>query len=83
MASSRLRKAFPLFDRTDRLYHALFAETKLIVGEEILNKYRYRKDGEDYDYRKAIDRRFASLLQRLDSMKSAVAELEYKEKHDG
>ena len=83
MASSRLRKAFPLFDRTDPLYRALFAESQLIVGEEILNKYRHRKEGEDYDYRKSIDRRFASLLQRLDSMINTVKGLEYKETHNG
>lgn len=78
MTSSRIKKQFPLFDRSKQLYRILWAQGKLIVGEEILKKYENRKAGKTYDYAKSIDRRFKKMFADIEQYRDKLKELEYE-----
>lgn len=75
MTSSRLKKQFPNFNRNNPLMRILWAEGKVIVGEEILNKYTARLKGETYDYTKAINKRFKDMFARMSEYEKVVAKL--------
>lgn len=75
MTSSRLKKQFPNFNRNNPLMRILWAEGKLIVGEEILNKYTARLTGETYDYIKAINKRFKDMFTRIGDYERVVQRL--------
>jgi hypothetical protein len=83
MTSSRLKKAFPLFDRTEPLFHILWAKGKLIVGEELVKKYEARKEGKTYDYTKAINSRFAKMYKELDEYREVLLNISFEEKKNG
>lgn len=83
MTSSRLKKAFPLFDRTEPLFHILWAKGKLIVGEELVKKYEARKEGKTYDYTKAINSRFAKMYKELDDYREVLLNIAFEEKNNG
>ena len=83
MTSSRLKKAFPLFDRTEPLFHILWAKGKLIVGEELVKKYEARKEGKTYDYTKAINSRFAKMYKELDEYREVLLNIAFEEKKNG
>lgn len=78
MTSSRIKKHFPLAVKTEPLFGILWAKGKLIVGEELVNKYTARKEGRTYDYTKAINERFAKMFAELDSYRSVLARLEHE-----
>ena len=78
MTSSRIKKQFPLFDRSEPLFKILWAQGKLIVGEEILKKYENRKAGKTYDYVKSIDRRFKKMFADIEQYRDKLKELEYE-----
>lgn len=75
MTSSRIKKRFPLAVRTEPLYAILWAKGKLIVGEELVNKYTARKEGRAYDYTKAINERFNLMFKELESYQSVIARI--------
>lgn len=81
MTSSRIKKQFPLFDRSELLFRILWAQGKLIVGEEILKKYENRKAGKTYDYVKSIDRRFKKMFADIEQYRDKLKELEYEASH--
>lgn len=81
MTSSRIKKQFPLFDRSEPLFRILWAQGKLIVGEEILKKYENRKAGKAYDYAKSIDRRFKKMFADIEQYRDKLKELEYGDAH--
>ena len=81
MTSSRIRKQFPLADKSEPLFAVLYAEGKVIAAEEIVKKYEARRDGKNYDYAKSINARFAKLFKRLSEFKDKILELEYNDKH--
>lgn len=83
MTSSRLKKAFPLFDKSEPLFHILWAKGKLIVGEEIVKKYEARREGKTYDYAKAINSRFAKMFKELDDYREVLLNLAFEEKNNG
>lgn len=83
MTSSRLKKAFPLFDRTEPLFRILWAKGKLIVGEELVKKYEARKEGKTYDYTKAINSRFAKMYKELDEYREVLLNIAFEEKNNG
>lgn len=81
MTSSRIKKQFPLFDRSEPLFRILWSQGKLIVGEEILKKYEARKAGKVYDYAKSIDRRFKRMFADIEQYRDKLKELEYEDAH--
>ena len=83
MTSSRLKKAFPLFDKSEPLFHILWAKGKLIVGEEIVKKYEARREGKTYDYAKAINSRFAKMFKELDDYREVLLNISYEDKNNG
>ena len=83
MTSSRLKKAFPLFDKTEPLFHILWAKGKLIVGEELVKKYEARRNGKTYDYTKAINSRFAKMFKELDDYREVLLNISYEDKTNG
>lgn len=78
MTSSRIKKQFPLFDRSEPLFRILWVQGKLIVGEEILKKYEARKAGKTYDYVKSIDRRFKKMFADVEQYRDKLKELDYE-----
>lgn len=75
MTTSRLKKKFPLFDRNEPLFRILWVQGRVIVGEELVNKYKARSVGDKYDYTKAIDTRFAEMFADLEKYRAVVARL--------
>lgn len=75
MTSSRIKKMFPLANKTDPLFAILYAKGKEIVAEEITNKYKARAEKKFYDYISVINKRFSVLFKKLDQYKSIVKEL--------
>lgn len=75
MTQSRLKKNFPNFNRTNPLMRILWAQGKLIVGEEILNKYKHRLSGEPYDYAKVINKRFKDMFTKIGEYEKVIAKL--------
>lgn len=82
MTNSRIKKRIPLFDKTDPVMRILWVKTREIVGEEIVNKYKARREGKSYNYMKAIDKRIAVLFNDIEKYKDVVRELEYAESRD-
>lgn len=80
MTSSRLKKRFPLFDRTEPLFRILWVQGRVIVGEELVKKYEARKSGETYDYIKSIDRRFQKMFDELQQYQEVLHCIAYEEK---
>ena len=80
MTSSRLKKRFPLFDRTQPLFRILWVQGRLIVGEELVKKYEARKAGKTYDYIKFIDRRFKKMFDELQQYQEVLHTIAYEEK---
>lgn len=80
MTNSRLKKRFPLFDKSQPLFHILYARGRVIVGEELVKKYEARRAGRTYDYAKAIDRRFDKMFAELDSYQELLRTIAYEEK---
>lgn len=81
MTSSRIKKRFPLFDRSEPLFRILWAQGKLIVGEEILKKYENRKAGKTYDYVKSINQRFKKMFADVEKYRDKLKELDYEASH--
>lgn len=80
MTSSRLKKRFPLFDRTQPLFRILWVQGRVIVGEELVKKYEARKSGKTYDYIKSIDRRFQKMFDELQQYQEVLHCITYEEK---
>lgn len=80
MTSSRLKKRFPLFDRSQPLFRILWVQGRVIVGEELVKKYEARKSGKTYDYIKSIDRRFKKMFDELQQYQEVLHCIAYKEK---
>ena len=80
MTSSRLKKRFPLFDRTQPLFRILWIQGRVIVGEELVKKYEARKSGKTYDYIKSIDKRFQKLFDELQQYQEVLHCIAYEEK---
>ena len=80
MTSSRLKKRFPLFDRTEPLFRILWVQGRVIVGEELVKKYEARKSGKTYDYIKSIDRRFQKMFDELQQYQEVLHCIAYEEK---
>ena len=80
MTSSRLKKRFPLFDRTQPLFRILWVQGRVIVGEELVKKYEARKSGKTYDYIKSIDRRFQKMFDELQQYQEVLHCVTYEEK---
>ena len=80
MTSSRLKKRFPLFDRTEPLFRILWVQGRVIVGEELVKKYEARKSGKTYDYIKSIDKRFQKMFDELQQYQEVLNCIAYEEK---
>lgn len=80
MTNSRLKKHFPLFDRTQPLFRILWVQGRMIVGEELVNKYEARKSGKTYDYAKSIDRRFKKMFDELQIYQEVLHNIAYEVK---
>ena len=80
MTTSRLKKKFPLFDRTEPLFRIFWVQGRVIVGEELVKKYEARKSGKTYDYIKSIDRRFKKMFDELQQYQEVLHSITYKEK---
>lgn len=80
MTSSRLKKRFPLFDRSQPLFRILWVQGRVIVGEELVKKYEARKSGKTYDYIKSIDRRFQKMFDELQQYQEVLHCIAYEEK---
>ena len=80
MTSSRLKKRFPLFDRSQPLFRILWVQGRVIVGEELVKKYEARKSGKTYDYIKSIDRRFKKMFDELQQYQEILHCIAYEEK---
>ena len=80
MTSSRLKKRFPLFDRTQPLFRILWIQGRVIVGEELVKKYEARKSGKTYDYIKSINRRFQKMFDELQQYQEVLHCIAYEEK---
>lgn len=79
MTMSRLKKAFPLIDKSEPLYAMLIAQGKLIVGQEILKKYEARFKGKTYDYTSKINSRFKKLIADVEKYREQLALIAYEE----
>lgn len=82
MTNSRLKKRFPLFDKSEPLFHILWAQGRIIVGEELVKKYKARRDGRTYDYAKSINKRFDKMFSDIEMYREKLRELKYEETHD-
>ena len=80
MTRSRLKKRFPLFDRSQPLFRILWVQGRVIVGEELVKKYEARKSGKTYDYIKSIDRRFKKMFDELQQYEEVLHSIAYEEK---
>lgn len=80
MTSSRLKKRFPLFDRSQPLFRILWVQGRVIVGEELVKKYEARKSGKTYDYIKSIDKRFQKMFDELQQYQEVLHCITYEEK---
>ena len=80
MTSSRLKKRFPLFDRSQPLFRILWVQGRVIVGEELVKKYEARKSGKTYDYIKSIDLRFKKMFDELQQYQEVLHCIAYEEK---
>lgn len=80
MTNSRLKKRFPLFDRSQPLFRILWVQGRVIVGEELVKKYEARKSGKTYDYIKSIDRRFKKMFDELQQYQEVLHSIAYEEK---
>lgn len=65
MATSRLKKLFPLADFKDPLYERLLAEAKYICAECIKTKYECRARRQPYNHLKDADLRVKALVERV------------------
>lgn len=81
MTNSRLKKRFPLFDKSEPLFHILWAQGRIIVGEELVKKYKARRDGRTYDYAKSINKRFDKMFAELDKYQELLRSIKYEESH--
>ena len=79
MTSSRIKKQFPLFDKTQPLFRILWVQGRLIVGEELVKKYEARKAGKTYDYTKSINSRFKKMFADIEVYRDKLRELKYEE----
>ena len=80
MTSSRLKKRFPLFDRSQPLFRILWVQGRVIVGEELVKKYEARKSGKTYDYIKSIDKRVQKMFNELQQYQEVLHCIAYEEK---
>lgn len=80
MTSSRLKKRFPLFDRSQPLFRILWVQGRVIVGEELVKKYEAHKSGKTYDYIKSIDKRFKKMFDELQQYQEVLHCIAYEEK---
>lgn len=81
MTSSRLKKQFPLFDKSQPLFRILWAQGRVIVGEELVKKYEARRAGKTYDYTKSINSRFKKMFSDIEVYREKLRELKYEENH--
>jgi hypothetical protein len=79
MTSSRIKKRFPLFDKSEPLFRILWAKGKLIVGEELVKKYEARREGKTYDYTKAINKRFDKMFSEVEKYREHLREIAYND----
>ena len=82
MTSSRIKKRFPLFDKSEPLFRILWAKGKLIVGEELVKKYEARKAGKTYDYTKSINKRFDKMFAEVEQYREHLREIAYNDMKD-
>lgn len=80
MTSSRLKKRFPLFNRSQLLFRILWVQGRVIVGEELVKKYEARRSGKTYDYIKSIDKRFKKMFAELQEYQEMLQNIAYEEK---
>lgn len=80
MTNSRLKKRFPLFDRSQPLFRILWVQGRVIVGEELVKKYEARRSGKTYDYTKSIDKRFKKMFDELQKYQEVLHNIAYEEK---
>lgn len=80
MTISRLKKRFPLFDRSQPLFRILWVQGRVIVGEELVKKYEARRSGKTYDYTKSIDKRFKKMFDELQQYQEVLHSIAYEEK---
>lgn len=80
MTTSRLKKRFPLFDKSQPLFHILYAQGRVIVGEELVKKYEARKAGKVYDYTEAINKRFDKMFTELEQYQEVLRNIAHEEK---
>lgn len=81
MTSSRLKKQFPLFDRSQPLFRILWVRGRTIVAEELVKKYEARREGKTYDYTKSINSRFKKMFADIEVYREKLRELKYEENH--
>lgn len=81
MTSSRLKKQFPLFDKSQPLFRILWVQGRVIVGEELVKKYEARRAGKTYDYTKSINSRFKKMFSDIEAYREKLRELKYEENH--
>ena len=81
MTSSRLKKQFPLFDRSQPLFRILWVRGRTIVAEELVKKYEARRAGKTYDYTKSINSRFKKMFSDIEVYREKLRELKYEENH--
>ena len=77
MTNSRIKKAFPLANKSEPLFRILYAKGKHIVGEGLVKKYEARRDGKKFDHCKWIDGQFKKLFEQLSDFKEVLAEIGY------
>lgn len=75
MTASRIKKAFPLADKTNPLFKILYAKGKYIVGQGLVKKYEARRDGKTFDHTKWINSQFKKLFSELDEFRDTLAEI--------
>lgn len=80
MTISRLKKRFPMFDRSQPLFRILWVQGRVIVGEELVKKYEARKSGKTYDYIKSINKRFQKMFDELQQYQEVLHCIAYEEK---
>lgn len=77
MTNSRIKKRFPLADKSEPLFRILYAKGKHIVGEGLVKKYQARKNGTKFNHCAWIDKEFDKLFDKLSDFKEVLAEIGY------
>lgn len=81
MTSSRIRKRFPLADRSDPLFAMIYAQGKLIVGQGLVLKYKARAEGKTFNYTNWINMEFDKLFSNLYVYTETIREIRYDDRN--